>query len=124
MYERHDQDSRYKPLGDVCETVSAKYGTGGGSEVLVLESNQNHATVKDTEVCPTLSASMGNGGGYVPMIVQTYKQYRYGIYVSSDHSATIRAESGKLDGGGSEVLIVYKTDDVQPVEPKRSIQSG
>lgn len=42
----------------------------GGSEVLVLESNQNHATVKDTEVCPTLSASMGLGGGYVPMIVE------------------------------------------------------
>ena len=36
---------------------------GGGSEVLVLESNQNHATVKDTEVCPCLPASMGNGGG-------------------------------------------------------------
>ena len=35
---------------------------GGGSEVLVLESNQNHATVKDTEICPTLSASMGLGG--------------------------------------------------------------
>lgn len=41
----------------------------GGSEVLVLESNQNHATAKDTEICPTLPASMGLGGGYVPMIV-------------------------------------------------------
>lgn len=37
--------------------------------MLVLESNQNHATIKDTEICPTLSASMGLGGGYVPMIV-------------------------------------------------------
>ena len=36
---------------------------GGGSEVLiVLESNQNHATVQDTEICPTLPASMGLGG--------------------------------------------------------------
>lgn len=41
---------------------------GGGSEVLVLESNQNHATIKDTEICTTLPASMGMGGGYVPMI--------------------------------------------------------
>ena len=39
--------------------ASASYG--GGSEVLVLESNQNHAMVKDTEVCPTLPASMGLG---------------------------------------------------------------
>lgn len=37
--------------------------------MIVLESNQNHATVRDTEICPTLSASMGCGGGYVPMIV-------------------------------------------------------
>lgn len=36
VYERHDQDSRYKPLGDVCETVSAKYGTGGGNMPIVL----------------------------------------------------------------------------------------
>ena len=38
---------------------------------IVLESNQNHATVNDTEVCTTLPASMGLGGGYVPMIVDT-----------------------------------------------------
>lgn len=37
--------------------------------MLILESNQNHATIKDTEVCPCLPASMGLGGGYVPMII-------------------------------------------------------
>lgn len=36
---------------------------GGGSEVLVLESTQDHATIKDTETCPTLTAQMGMGGG-------------------------------------------------------------
>lgn len=35
---------------------------------IVLESNQNHATITDNGICPTLSASMGMGGGYVPMI--------------------------------------------------------
>ena len=29
VYESHNQDSRYNPLGEICETVSAKYGTGG-----------------------------------------------------------------------------------------------
>lgn len=37
--------------------------------MILLESNQNHATAKETEVCTTLSASMGMGGGYVPMVV-------------------------------------------------------
>lgn len=35
VYERHDQDSRYRDMGSVCETVSAKYGTGGGNQPLV-----------------------------------------------------------------------------------------
>lgn len=42
----------------------------GGSEVLVLESNQNHASAEETEISPTLPAAMGCGG-YVPMIVDT-----------------------------------------------------
>jgi hypothetical protein len=37
VYERHDQDARYKLLGDICETVSAKYGTGGGNTPIVLK---------------------------------------------------------------------------------------
>lgn len=36
---------------------------------IVLESNQNHATITNNDVCPALPASMGMGGGYVPMIV-------------------------------------------------------
>lgn len=39
------------------------------SEPIVLESNQNHATITDNGICPTLSAAMGMGGGYVPMVV-------------------------------------------------------
>lgn len=40
------------------------------NEPIVLESNQNHATITDNGICPTLPASMGLGGGYVPMIVE------------------------------------------------------
>lgn len=39
-------------------------------EPILLESNQNHATIQINGICTTLSASMGLGGGYVPMIVQ------------------------------------------------------
>ena len=34
-FESHDQDARYRPLGEVAETVSAKYGTGGGNQPIV-----------------------------------------------------------------------------------------
>lgn len=52
-----------------------------------------------------------------------YAEKRFFEWHEDDRSVTIREKGGSY-GGGSEVLIVYKTDDVQPVEPKRSIQSG
>ena len=45
----------------------------GKTEPILLESNQNHATITQDGICTTLSASMGLGGGYVPMIVQEVK---------------------------------------------------
>ena len=36
VFESHDQDSRYNEFHDVCETVNAKYGTGGGNAPMVV----------------------------------------------------------------------------------------
>ena len=36
VYENHSQDSRCRLMGDICETVSAKYGTGGNNMPLVI----------------------------------------------------------------------------------------
>ena len=37
-------------------------------EPILLESNQNHATIQTKGVSTTLPAAMGEGGGYVPMV--------------------------------------------------------
>lgn len=66
--ENHYGD--YRPANQSNSLRACGATCGGGSEVLVLESNQNHARAMDTEICPTLPASMGLGGGYVPMIVE------------------------------------------------------
>lgn len=66
--------------------IIARYGTGGGNMPVILESNQNHATAKETEVCTTLPASMGMGGGYVPMVVEP-------VMIRDDITV-------KVDGGG------------------------
>lgn len=39
-------------------------------EPILLESNQNHATVSQTGICTTLSAGMGMGGGWIPMVTE------------------------------------------------------
>lgn len=37
VYESHGQDARYRELEEINETVSAKYGTGGGNMPIVVE---------------------------------------------------------------------------------------
>ena len=61
----------------------------GGNVPIVLESNQNHATAKETEICPSLPASMGLWGGYVPMIVEE-------VNAESNRNIEPRSASGKL----------------------------
>lgn len=82
--------------------------------MIVLESNQNHATAKETEICTTLPASMGMGGGYVPMIVigiDFYNQTMTGeiskcmnsIRSDSDHTpcVLVEVEDGSNTSGQS-----------------------
>lgn len=82
VFENHGQDSRLTGPPDVAPTVAQKFGTGGNNtplvlaqqrfgepEPILLESNQNHATIQTGGVSTTLPASMGMGGGYVPMVV-------------------------------------------------------
>ena len=43
VYESHGQDARYRPLGEICETVSAKYGLGGGNVPIVVMRDETGA---------------------------------------------------------------------------------
>lgn len=65
-------------------------------EPIVLESNQNHATITNNGICPTLPASMGLGGGYVPMVIA------YGVTTKGNGDAFLTEEkhtSLSLGGG-------------------------
>ena len=62
-YCRAYTPTSYGQYAEGLGTLRASGGDyGGGSEVLILESNQNHATITDGEVCPCLPAAMGLGG--------------------------------------------------------------
>lgn len=88
------QQQRIQPIDGVAASVSAaekryrgiqslvfdnKYESNPGAtrvcvksaEPILLESNQNHATVQTDGISTALPASMGMGGGYVPMVVET-----------------------------------------------------
>ena len=69
---------------------------------LILESNQEHATVRTDGITPTLPASMGMGGGYVPMV---YENHGIDSRYTGPHrvSPTISARCGT---GGNNVPLV------------------
>ena len=37
VFESHGQDSRYNEMGEICETVTQKYGTGGCNTPIVVK---------------------------------------------------------------------------------------
>ena len=43
-------------LSDVCMTVTARYGTGGGNVPIVLQRRFSNIMVQDTEIAPTIEA--------------------------------------------------------------------
>lgn len=94
---------------------------------IVLESNQNHATITDNGICPTLPASMGMGGGYIPMIVMVRRFSDVRIY-ETETSPTIEQGSG---GGGNNLPMIVmsidsynQTTSLEVAEPLRSAEGG
>lgn len=73
------------------------------TEPLLLESNQNHATVQTNGISTTLPASMGMGGGYVPMIVgcDVYNQE-----ITGEVAASLTAACGGTNTSGEKVLCL------------------
>ena len=72
------QSKHIQPESGIAEALYAGECRGGGGESYVLqdkkepillESNQNHATIQTNGISTSLPAAMGEGGGYVPMVV-------------------------------------------------------
>jgi len=91
------QSKHIQPADGIAESLysgECRYG-GGESYVLdqqplLLESNQNHATVQTDGISTALPASMGMGGGYVPMVLND--QGGSVMNVSEDQTGALRAE--------------------------------
>ena len=70
--------SKGKLQEDICDTLQAAMGCGGGNipltkEKLIIGSTQKHAAVSTDGITPTLTSAMGTGGGHVPMHNYDYR---------------------------------------------------
>ena len=101
----NDQGGHFMSIShDVAATLRAQMH---GHPPILLESNQDHATVRTDGVSTTLPASMGMGGGYVPMVYDNHsRDARYNGPL--DVAPTMFAAYGT---GGNNVPLVE-----QPME--------
>ena len=77
-----------------------------GHQPILLESNQNHATIRTDGISTTLSAAMGTGGGNVPMVVPTVYE-NHGI--DSRYTGPLEIAptmSARYGTGGNNVPLV------------------
>lgn len=105
-----------EPCDTVAPALDANYHKGAGerngvertvvTQPILLESNQNHATVQTEGVSTTLPASMGMGGGYVPMVTDAPHAVAYGI-CSYESNAM---KSGNPHSG------IYKADTTRTID--------
>jgi len=98
-----------------------------GHQPLLLESNQNHATIRTDGKSTTLPASMGMGGGYVPMVCvpeeveENYATLEVVPQVYENHGIDARVKgplnvaptmSARYGTGGNNIPLVGQPEKV------------
>jgi DNA (cytosine-5)-methyltransferase 1 len=95
-YDHHAQDSRVKELPEVCSTVTAKYGTGGGNMPIVATSYTSSSFGGYHEGVGTVRASGGDLGGGSETLAVTPKS---GSHWDGDFPHPTLTQSSKGSGG-------------------------
>lgn len=111
VYEMHGQDSRVRDVGEVCTTVSATYGSGGGNVPITLArpitfGAQMSAPQTDVDLVQTLQAKN-------PMAVACIGGQHPNAAISEDQSPTLTSAMG-MGGGHIPAVaqsIVYERHD-------------
>jgi DNA (cytosine-5)-methyltransferase 1 len=69
VYENHPSDSRVKEMGDVCQTVTSSWGTGGGNipfvQNIAYEWHNQDSRIKPIDVAATLNCNAGGREGHL-----------------------------------------------------------
>jgi len=123
VFESHDQDARYRDPGEVSETVSAKYGTGGGNQPIVVSigndspdatpCTQSDFTTSDVVGALCARDYKGVGNQYVDegkCVVHAVGIDGYNAAETDDVSATLGANCGMSTGRNG--VMISSEDDV------------
>lgn len=124
VYENHPSDSRVKEMGEICQTVTSSWGTGGGNIPFVQniaygfepgitkrEGNPNRFT---REISPTLRAEMGDNQASVACIGGQHPNAAIGENISP-------TLTNAMGSGGGHIPIIgnMAVRRLTPVECER-----
>ena len=73
VYENHPSDSRVREMGDVCQTVTSTWGSGGGNipfvQNIAYEWHNQDSRIKPIDVAATLNCNAGGREGHLVQAV-------------------------------------------------------
>jgi len=117
VYENHPSDSRVKDMGDVCTTVTSKWGTGGGNVPFVqairtANTNANGHGIAH-QVSHTLDGTQGQAIAFEPGLAKREGNSNRFI---EEISPTLRAEMGDNQVAVASQMAVRR---LTPIECER-----
>lgn len=86
-----------------------------GHQPILLESNQNHATIQTDGISTALPASMGMGGGYVPMITEKETVKSVDTSHADDvvrYEDIVPCMQGRQSQGGEQYTSEYSSQEI------------
>ncbi len=117
VYENHPADSRVKEMGDLCQTVTSRWGTGGGNVPLVQVGVDVYNQTIDGEVAATLTEACGGTNTSGPKILTSVSYAIQGNMVGrQDHN------SPQGDGINEEVSFTLNTIDRHAVSYQTKVR--
>ena len=113
VFENHSQDTRYKPLGEVCQTVSSTFGMGGNNQPLVVNEPIVYKRgfgghISNDGISPTVEAAMGEGGNNMPCVLESNQNHATAKY--TEVCPALKAAGGE---GGGHIPMIASWDGSQ-----------
>jgi DNA (cytosine-5)-methyltransferase 1 len=107
VYENHPSDSRVREMGDVCQTVTSTWGSGGGNipfvQNIAYEWHNQDSRIKPIQVAATLNCNAGGREGHLVQSIG-FTQCDAARDVGQNISPTLRSGG---DGGYPAHSVAY-----------------
>ena len=107
VYENHPNDSRVKEMGEVCSTVSARWGTGGGNVPFVAKEPYAYSIREDAKA-NTFSATELEVSTAIQALqpsVQSHHAQTFVVHGTQDPCVSDIAFAQGRNNGGENVLV-------------------